>query len=192
MADVTAPWEMMETVSEKRVAVGCFTNLLKETVPVVVVVSWGLYVDVEDGTFQAGFRVHFESLSIQCLQNTDDTFFTSRTRCEIGVFDRDPFNNGTDRACEICYCNELEDAIMISLIGDSEAVYCPQVSWGFDTCFEYEYANFLRRQAVLGRKPVCFVNCQAVYKVSERGFVELVDIFVGGRWCYLYPSGSKR
>ena len=67
MAGITAPWEMVETTPEKRVAVGCFTNLLEKTGPIVIVVGWGLDVDVEDDVFRAGFGVHFETASRECL-----------------------------------------------------------------------------------------------------------------------------
>lgn len=108
------------------------------------------------------------------------------------MFCGDLFNNGPNGAFKIRFRNELEDTFVVSLISDSEAVYCPQISWGLDARFEDEDANLLRRQTVLRREPIRIVCRQAAYEVGEGGSVELRDVFLGGRRRHLCPSGPKR
>jgi hypothetical protein len=51
MTDVATPWGMVESTSEEWVSVRRFMDLLEEAGPVVVVVGWGLYVDIENDPF---------------------------------------------------------------------------------------------------------------------------------------------
>lgn len=80
---------------------------------------------------------------------------------------------------------------MVCLVSDGEAIDCPKVSWGLNSCLEDQDTNRLRCQTILAHKSICIRCRHATYKVCKGGLVKTVDGFGLGGCGHLYLSNPK-